>query len=216
MAARENRVTINRNSHSEDQTMSIAAEFARCVQQGDVIGLRGPLGAGKTCFVRGLVRGLGGDPTLVSSPTFVLSQEYPVGKDLTLIHIDCYRIGGADDLETIGWDEMLQRQDTIIAIEWPERIERELPQLRAIHIELAHVDHSDRSIDFTIVSHMCERFEPLVLRARRCATCGKPCTSDDPYFPFCSERCRYVDLGDWFDGKHRISRPIDSSDELTG
>ena len=208
-------MTIIRNSHSEDQTMSIAAEFAHCVQQGDVIALRGPLGAGKTCFVRGLVQGLGGDPQLVSSPTFVLSQEYPIGKSRTLIHIDCYRLSGPDDLETIGWDELLQRHDTIIAIEWPERIDQQLPPLRAIHIELAHVDQSDRSMEFTIGSHMRERFDLLLTRARRCATCGKSCTSDDPFFPFCCERCRYVDLGDWFDGKHRISRPIDSSDELT-
>ena len=64
------------HSESEIQTMELAASVARILQAGDLVALDGPLGSGKTCFVRGLVRGLGLDQSSVSSPTFVICQEY--------------------------------------------------------------------------------------------------------------------------------------------
>ena len=205
---------ITRRSHSEAGTIAIAIQVAARLRPGDVIALSGELGAGKTRFVRGLAAGLNGDPAQVSSPTFVLQQEYALPTDRTLIHIDAYRMDGPDELETIGWDETLEREDAFIAIEWPERIEESLPALRTIAIEIEHAGtvppHSgwggdERIIRITARPHHADRFASLEPETRECATCGRMCTSDDPFFPFCSGRCRLIDLGEWFDEKHRIA-----------
>jgi tRNA threonylcarbamoyladenosine biosynthesis protein TsaE len=87
--------------------------------------LTGPLGAGKTAFVRGLADGLGCDPAQVSSPTFALVHEYPNGR-LPLVHMDLYRLQSAAELLGIGLEDYLA-EPLIIAIEWGERFEEELP-----------------------------------------------------------------------------------------
>jgi tRNA threonylcarbamoyladenosine biosynthesis protein TsaE len=105
-------------THSEDETASAGERLARSLSPGDVILLYGELGAGKTAFVRGLARGLGGQPDEVSSPTFTLIQEYASPRG-TLYHVDLYRLepGEVDDL---GLEE-LAGGDGIVAIEWAER-----------------------------------------------------------------------------------------------
>src|SRR4051794_8947738 len=115
-------------SSSVDHTEQIAAEFARTLRGGEVIALQGDLGAGKTHFVRGLVRGLGGDVRSVSSPTFVLLNVYDTGR-LVVHHLDAYRVHGPGDFESIGFTELLE-QGGVIAIEWPERVEALLPKSR--------------------------------------------------------------------------------------
>ncbi len=126
-------------STSEQQTLDLAAALAQRLIPGDIIGLEGPLGSGKTCFVRGLARGLGIDPAQVSSPTFVIVHEY----EARLYHLDAYRLQGGtpEELESIGWTELLlaaARRDgesggaakaggAVIAIEWPSRIGLALP-----------------------------------------------------------------------------------------
>lgn len=115
-------------SLSVADTESIAIDFASRLSPGDVIALEGDLGAGKTQFVRGLLKGLGGDPRTVSSPTFVLLNIYDTGR-LTLYHLDGYRAHGADDLESIGFSELLE-QGGIVAIEWPSRLGDLLPTKR--------------------------------------------------------------------------------------
>ena len=87
--------------------------------------LTGPLGAGKTAFVRGLADGLGCDPAQVSSPTFALVHEYPNGR-WPLVHMDLYRLQSAAELAGIGLDDYLA-EPLVIAIEWGERFEEELP-----------------------------------------------------------------------------------------
>jgi tRNA threonylcarbamoyladenosine biosynthesis protein TsaE len=105
-------------THSEDETASAGERLARSLSPGDVILLYGELGAGKTAFVRGLARGIGGQPDEVSSPTFTLIQEYASPRG-TLYHVDLYRLepGEVDDL---GLEE-LAGGDGIVAIEWAER-----------------------------------------------------------------------------------------------
>ena len=106
--------------------MRIARDLATALEQAPAaVLLYGDLGAGKTAFVRGLVEGAGGCPDEVSSPTFVLMQEYP-GRRL-VHHVDLYRLGGDDvaDLEPL-LDEMLAG-DAIVAIEWADRL-RSLPE----------------------------------------------------------------------------------------
>lgn len=128
---------IERTTNSVEETMRLAAALARGIVAPIVIALRGPLGSGKTAFVRGLATGLGIDAALVASPTFVLCREYPGPAGLRLAHLDAYRLGGADDLESIGWDELCEDERAIIAIEWPERVEAALPSSR-IDITFEH------------------------------------------------------------------------------
>ena len=109
-------------------TEAVAADLARSLRPGEVVALEGDLGAGKTQFVRGLLRGLGGDPRLVSSPTYVLLNVYPGGR-LTLYHLDAYRTAGADDLAGIGFDELLDAGG-VVAVEWPSRVAELLPVQR--------------------------------------------------------------------------------------
>ncbi|MBC8203254.1 MAG: tRNA (adenosine(37)-N6)-threonylcarbamoyltransferase complex ATPase subunit type 1 TsaE [Planctomycetes bacterium] len=130
---------------SEQETHEVARSFAQNLPAFAIIALVGELGAGKTCFVRGLCEGLGGDPKQVNSPTFTIMQEYEVGQGRRLVHIDAYRLSGEDDLESIGWDELVGDKNAIIAIEWASRIQNALPQ-HTTNIHLAHIDISSREI----------------------------------------------------------------------
>jgi tRNA threonylcarbamoyladenosine biosynthesis protein TsaE len=78
-------------STAAEDTEAIGAALASSLAPGSVVGLIGPLGAGKTCFVRGMASALGVDPTLIASPTFVYLVDYP-GRDLVLHHADLYRL----------------------------------------------------------------------------------------------------------------------------
>src|SRR5438105_14493294 len=112
-------------SESPEQTEEIAAGLARTLVGGECLALDGELGAGKTRFVRGLVRGLGGSANSVSSPTFVLLNVYDSGR-LTVYHLDAYRVRGPEDFETIGFGELLE-QGGIVVVEWAERLRQLLP-----------------------------------------------------------------------------------------
>ena len=112
-------------SHSVEQTEALAAELARTLVGGECIALHGDLGAGKTHFVRGLVRGLGGSARSVSSPTFVLLNVYDTGR-LTVYHLDAYRTHGAEDFEAIGFPELLE-QGGVVVVEWAARVAELLP-----------------------------------------------------------------------------------------
>jgi tRNA threonylcarbamoyladenosine biosynthesis protein TsaE len=114
-------------THSVDETEAAAAELARALRGGECVALHGEMGAGKTQFVRGLVRGLGGNARAVSSPTFVLLNVYDTPPiRLPVFHLDAYRVGGADDFEAIGFPELLT-QGAVVVVEWPQRVERLLP-----------------------------------------------------------------------------------------
>jgi tRNA threonylcarbamoyladenosine biosynthesis protein TsaE len=204
-------------SKSPAQTQAIAAELATRLRGGEVIAIEGELGAGKTVFVRGIAQGLGIDPKVVSSPTFVISQEYsdPADKGLTLIHIDAYRLRGDQDLQAIGWEEVLSNPKIVVAVEWPSRIATALPATR-IEVRIKHRDPHSRLI--TMGASTLKTESSAVLKSgrkqRRCRKCGTPIAENVPTFPFCSDRCRYADLGSWFSGGYRVSRPAEADDEL--
>jgi tRNA threonylcarbamoyladenosine biosynthesis protein TsaE len=112
---------------NEAATLALAARLADIVRPRDLIALAGPLGAGKTCFARALVRRLAGAEIEVPSPTFTLVQTYDsdVG---TVWHFDLYRLRDPDEIWELGFEDALI--DGILLIEWPERLGGLLPARR--------------------------------------------------------------------------------------
>ena len=106
-------------SHSPEETEDIGARLAEQLEPGAVVAFTGDLGAGKTAFTRGLARGLG-VPDRITSPTFTIVNEYEGGR-LPLFHFDMYRLGSADELFDIGWEDYLRRGG-VCAVEWSENI----------------------------------------------------------------------------------------------
>ena len=106
-------------SHSQLETEELGRKLAEKLPGGSVVAMYGDLGAGKTAFVRGMARGMGIDAR-VSSPTFTIVNEY-LG-ERTLIHFDMYRLGSADELFDIGWEDYLAR-GAVCAVEWSENVE---------------------------------------------------------------------------------------------
>ncbi len=115
---------------SEKETFDFAKKYAQELKGGEVIGLIGDLGAGKTVFAKGLAAGLGIKDT-ITSPTFVLMKIYQTGgrKNIkTLCHIDAYRVKSAQDILAIGAEEYFNRPDTVSMIEWADKVKKILPQ----------------------------------------------------------------------------------------
>ena len=135
---------MTHESHSVGHTEAIAAELARTLRGGECVALYGDLGAGKTQFVRGLVRELGGNPPAVSSPTFVLLNVYDSGR-LKVFHLDAYRVHGPEDFESIGFSELLD-QGGVVVVEWAERVEALLPA-RRINVRITATGLDARSIE---------------------------------------------------------------------
>jgi tRNA threonylcarbamoyl adenosine modification protein YjeE len=109
-------------------TEALARLIAHELKPGDLVGLSGGLGAGKTTFARALVRALAQDPNLeVPSPTFTLMQVYDTGAG-SVVHADLYRLAGALDLTELGFEELAERAITLV--EWPERGEGVLSPTR--------------------------------------------------------------------------------------
>jgi len=129
-------------------TMELAASLAAELRPGDVVALEGDLGAGKTQFVRGLVQGLGGASRAVSSPTFVLLNIYDTPK-MKVYHLDAYRIGGEDDLEAIGFSELLE-QDGLVVIEWWQRVAGLVPQHKWL-VQITAISPRVRNIAISLV-----------------------------------------------------------------
>ena len=105
-------------TNSEAETEALGERFAKELPDGSVAALYGELGSGKTAFVRGMARGMG-ISALVNSPTFTIVNEY-VGPR-SLFHFDMYRLGSADELYDIGWEDYLGRNG-VCAVEWSENV----------------------------------------------------------------------------------------------
>ena len=129
-------------SRSPEDTVSFAAQFAKGLVGNEVIAFTGNLGAGKTCFISGLAKGLG--YTLpVTSPTFAIMNEY-IGGRLNIYHFDMYRISSWADLESIGFFDYLDSGGVIVA-EWSENIMGALEN-DTIFIDIENIDDTTRRI----------------------------------------------------------------------
>jgi tRNA threonylcarbamoyladenosine biosynthesis protein TsaE len=150
-------------SHSAEQTVRFGARLGELLLPGDVVALSGDLGAGKTTFVSGLSRGWG-SPDQVTSPTFVLVNEYRRPGGLRLWHLDGYRLSSAAEALAFGFDDLLAAEGVIV-IEWPERFGAALPAER-LHVHLAWVDDTRRSLRLSAAG---PRYEALLDEFRRAA-----------------------------------------------
>jgi tRNA threonylcarbamoyladenosine biosynthesis protein TsaE len=142
-------------SDSADATETTGRDLSPRLRSGDVVLLEGELAAGKTTFVRGLAEGLGGDPDLVSSPTFVLLQSYDcgTGKITVLHHVDLYRVAeNVGDLREIGLEDTLSDPTAVIAVEWPkETLATWIPvDARVWRVAITTEDDDSRRIEVTL------------------------------------------------------------------
>ena len=135
--------SIKIKTKSVRETIASGKALGNLLSPGDVVCLTGELGTGKTCFVKGIAEGLGIKGRTVTSPTFIIINEYK-GK-IPLYHIDLYRIGAIDDLRDLGIEEIVYGKG-VTAIEWADRIKDTLPDER-IDITLKWVDNKTRSVE---------------------------------------------------------------------
>jgi len=129
-------------SHSPEETISLGMEIAEGRTEGDILCLKGPLGAGKTHFVKGLAAGFGIGKNRIQSPTYTLINEYD-GR-LPLYHFDCYRMESPREALEIGAEEYFYDTGVCI-IEWPDRIIELIPP-EALWISFSIVDKETRKI----------------------------------------------------------------------
>jgi tRNA threonylcarbamoyladenosine biosynthesis protein TsaE len=129
-------------SQSPADTEKIGQSLGEKITGGCVIAFHGGLGMGKTCFIRGLAKGLLSDDT-VTSPTFALINEYLSGR-LPIYHFDMYRVNSWEDLYSTGYFDYIE-QGGVIAAEWSENIESALPD-DTIYVCINRIDENTREI----------------------------------------------------------------------
>lgn len=111
---------LNSKICSINETNEIALEISKKIEQGTILLLNGELGSGKTQFVRFLADHLRVQD-MVGSPTFLILNIYESGRNLTIYHFDFYRVTDIDELEQIGFFEILNQKKNLIIVEWANR-----------------------------------------------------------------------------------------------
>lgn len=131
-------------SNCPQETVEFGRKLGSQLKGGEVIAVCGPLGSGKTHLIKGIAAGAGaGDPKQVNSPTFVIVNEYS-GR-LDIYHIDAYRLNSVSEFEMLGFDDFCYPQ-SVVLIEWADRVEPALRALDCLHIELEHAGQTKRKI----------------------------------------------------------------------
>lgn len=131
-------------SLSEGETYEIGRSLGRQLGGGELVLLEGPLGIGKTVMARGLAAGLGIDPEEVCSPSYTLVQEYE-GPRTRMYHIDLYRIEHADEIGSLGLDELLD-SGAVVVVEWGDRLP-ESYRRDAVTVRLHEIGEATRRIE---------------------------------------------------------------------
>jgi len=228
-------------SIDEQATAAFARGLALVLRGGDVVLLRGDLGAGKTTLTRGLAASLGVAPGLVSSPTFVIMNQYPIvpaklepakiepgklehakpGAARELVHVDAYRLNSVEDLESIGWDRVVTeagvaRADAIVVVEWPEKIADAFRALEHGEVRLeAEGPSTARRITVSLPESWSQRVGAEDLLSRppiECRTTGRWVEPTAKSYPFADQRAQMADLNKWFTGGYKVSRPATQAD----
>ena len=131
-------------SQLPEETIDIGRRIGVQLRGGEVFGLCGALGSGKTHLIKGISGGAGAeDYSRVNSPTFVIVNEY-AGR-FTIYHIDAYRLDSIAEFEQLGFDDFCDR-DSVVLIEWADKVESALSGIDYIRIELEHYGPSERKI----------------------------------------------------------------------
>ncbi|HZW10136.1 MAG TPA: tRNA (adenosine(37)-N6)-threonylcarbamoyltransferase complex ATPase subunit type 1 TsaE [Phycisphaerales bacterium] len=206
---------------SIDETAALGAALAQVLGAGDLLALEGDLGAGKTTLVRAIAAARAIDPGIVSSPTFVIVNQYPPARpgDAPLVHVDAYRLGSPEDLDPLGWDRLADGS-SVLLIEWAERIAAALPQDRTARLALRSTGEHSRAASLEAPDEWSTRaaIEPLrslAIPSREPTTCpvtGRHVPADSPTWPFADDRARMADLYRWFSGQYGMSRGVEESD----
>jgi len=139
-------------TNNPEETKEFAQKFAGNLKGGEILGLVGELGAGKTVFVQGLAEALG-VKEIVNSPTFVLMKIYtiinPQSTILNLVHIDAYRLDSFNQLKEIGVEEYLNKKDCLVVIEWADQVSeiKKIPKYKEISF-IEGKEESQRIIEY--------------------------------------------------------------------
>ena len=137
--------TVEYTTRSADETIALGRQLASRLRDVRMVILRGDLGAGKTTLVKGIAEGLNAaSQDDVTSPTFTLIHEYR-GADVTLYHVDLYRIETQRELDTLGLDELLADEGNLVLIEWGEKFPRLVAECDA-EIRIQRAEESERRI----------------------------------------------------------------------
>jgi tRNA threonylcarbamoyladenosine biosynthesis protein TsaE len=131
-------------SRSPRETMELGRRIGSRLRGGEVFAICGPLGSGKTHLIKGIAAGAGAaDRANVTSPTFVIINQY-AGR-LDIYHIDAYRLNSIAEFEALGFDDLCYPQ-SVVLIEWADKIEPALQHTDAVRIDLAHAGAHTRTI----------------------------------------------------------------------
>lgn len=134
-------------TQSITETKQLGLKLATTLRGGEILLLSGNLGTGKTVFIKGLGLGLG-IKKIIRSPSFTILNHYKIkkGRIKNFVHLDCYRINDAQEIIDIGINDYLGKPDTIVAIEWPQVINKILKKYKTTKINFAQIKENSRKI----------------------------------------------------------------------
>ena len=131
-------------SNSAEETIELGRKIGSQLKGGEVVAICGALGSGKTHLIKGIAAGAGAaEAGKVTSPTFIIVKEY-TGR-LNIYHIDAYRLDSIAEFEMIGFDDYC-RPESVVLIEWADKIESALQTINYIRIELFHAGETQRDV----------------------------------------------------------------------